>query len=125
MNLSGINHDINHTAGASARTPAAIMRIRRYSGGSTRRGVAASPATTATKTLLVFVAAASGLGAVSAFGLGAATSLPLIGRAHSGSGIGTMRRTSQQTATTVAMTAKPSQVFVAGATGRLGQRVVR
>lgn len=108
------------------------MRIRHYSSGATRRRTADWPNTTAaTKTLLVFVAAAaaSGLGAVSAFGLGGHASSPLIGRAlaagtsNGGGGSGGVRENTAATA--VAMTAKPSQVFVAGATGRLGQRVVR
>lgn len=111
---------------AGARTPSTISRIRRYSSGTTRR-MAASPTATATKTLLVLVAAASSLGAVSAFGFGGRASSPLTGPAQARAtgisvGGGGTRRNSQQT---VAMTARPSQVFVAGATGRLGQRVVR
>ena len=104
-----------------------MMRIRNYSSGNK---TAARPAATAAKVLLVVVAATSGLGAVSAFGLGGFTSpAPPVGRGlsaaatgnRSGSGTSGSRKNSADTS----MTAKPSQVFVAGATGRLGQRVVR
>lgn len=109
-----------------------MMRIRRYSSGGKR--TPARPAATAAQVLLVVVAATSGLGAVSAFGLGFGGSTltaptPLPGRALSAaatgnrSGSGGSRRKSADMGTS--MTAKPSQVFVAGATGRLGQRVVR
>ncbi|CAN0451622.1 unnamed protein product, partial [Ectocarpus sp. 8 AP-2014] len=101
-----------------------MVRIRRCSNSSRSAG---SSTCAATKTILVLAAAASGLGAASAFGLGASSS-PLIGRAlaaatTSSSVAGSGGESERPTATM--MTAKPSNVFVAGATGRLGKRVVR
>ncbi|CAM9711560.1 unnamed protein product [Scytosiphon promiscuus] len=113
---------------AAARKSASNMARLRHC--STSRSSIGGTATGTAKTLLLCVAAASGLGAASAFGLvGGHTSHPVIGRAlavaNGGSGIvdGGAGIGSRRTATT--MTAKPSKVFVAGATGRLGQRVVR
>ncbi|CAN0176901.1 unnamed protein product [Ectocarpus sp. 6 AP-2014] len=103
-----------------------MVRIRCCSNSSRSAG-SSTCAATKTKTILVLAAAASGLGAASAFGLGASSS-PLIGRAlaaatTSSSVAGSNGEGERRTATT--MTAKPSNVFVAGATGRLGKRVVR
>lgn len=114
----------HHYRLSARRSPATMVRIRRCSNSSRSAG---SSTCAVTKTLLVLTAVASGLGVASAFGLGASSS-PLIGRAlaaaattssAAGSGGEGERRT------VTAMTAKPSNVFVAGATGRLGKRVVR
>ncbi|CAM9989239.1 unnamed protein product [Ectocarpus fasciculatus] len=104
-----------------------MVRTRRCS-NSNRSARSSTCTATKTKTLLVLAAAASGLGSASAFGLGASSS-PLIGRAlaaaTTSSTAGSGGEGGRRTATTTTMTAKPSNVFVAGATGRLGKRVVR
>ncbi|CAM9759727.1 unnamed protein product [Pylaiella littoralis] len=120
---------------AAARKPLTMMRIRHRSNSSSSSTMAAG---TTTKTLLVFVAAASGLGVgvVSAFGIGGGhtsssssslLSRPLAAAAATTSTTGSVRGGGGGFRRTFSseMTAKPSQVFVAGATGRLGQRVVR
>ena len=76
------------------------------------------------KTLLVGIAAASALRAATAFGFGSALS-PATAIMASTAGREPSRASNVSRRRAATMTEKPSQVFVAGATGRLGQRVVR
>lgn len=104
---------------AASRTPARPEMVLFSNGSAGRRRAAVTDA------LATVFVALWGVRSASAFGLG----LPLSStktcasangndRSTNGSCDGRLRRA-------VTMTAKPSHVFVAGATGRLGQRVVR
>ncbi|CAM9805317.1 unnamed protein product, partial [Laminaria digitata] len=97
------------------------MRVRH---GSNIMPSAAAAAAAASKTLLVGIAAASGLRVATAFGFGSALS-PATAVMASTAGGEPSRASGVSRRQGTTMTEKPSRVFVAGATGRLGQRVVR
>lgn len=84
----------------------------------------AAATTVASKTLLVGIVAASGLCAATAFGFGSALS-PSAAVMASAAGGEPSRASGVSRRHATTMTEKPSRVFVAGASGRLGQRVVR
>lgn len=84
-------------------------------GGSVSKGATARSG----RIFLSMIVTASGIGAASAFGFGIPLSSTTAVALSATTGGGNDQRQ------TVVMTAKPSKVFVAGATGRLGQRVVR